>query len=338
MEAWVHSKPTINKQHNPAVLLTRIREQRRILQARWTRPSSRWLLCRPRGGLNDSLCQIQKSIIHALRFNRHLIIDTKPSGLRDDFDQYVETVFPFANIKTKLTDSLICQLNQQSCHPRSFQGRLDSYQLVYISEICNFIDSQTAERPCISVDDPPETVLLHDQCGGGQGYQALVYFKLLHNVAREIVGRLVQLPANYKAIHIRHADVPFDYHSFLQSVKSQLQGDDVLICTDSHEVLRASQHILSTSTVHQIANIPDTKGEKLHDNPSITNRVTNIGALADLIALANAEQAIFPSSPDIYPSGFTRLAVDLSGRDDLLRQLLGRANWIKIAKSKSHIT
>jgi hypothetical protein len=338
MEAWVHSKPTTGHQHHPAVLLTRIREQRRILQARWRRPSPRWLLCRPRGGLNDSLCQIQKSIIHALRFNRRLIIDTKPSGLRDDFGNYFETVFPFAEIRTRLTDSLTRQLNQESCHPRSFQGKLDRYELVYLREICNFIDSQTEERPCISVDDPSETVLLHDQCGGGQGYQAFVYFKLIYTVAKEIVERLVQLPAHYKAIHIRHADVPFDYHSFLHSVKSRLQGDNVLICTDSHEVLRASQQILCKSTVLQIANIPDTKGEKLHDNPSITNNGTNIGALADLIALANAEQAIFPSSPDIYPSGFTRLAVDLSGRDDLLRQLLGKANWITIAKSKSRIT
>ena len=317
--------------------MTRLREKRRIAQARFSHESTRFLLCRPRGGLNDTLCQIHKSIIHSLRFNRMLVIDTKRSGMLDDFSQYFETVVPFNNIKTKLTRDQEILLNHHPCHPNSFKGNIDSYQLEYVPAIHNYVGTgPSADRPCISLVDPPETVLVHEQCGGGRGYQALPYFKFTTRVSNEITERLLMLPEHYTAIHIRYADVPFDYQSFLTLLQNRLQDHAVLMCTDSLEVLRESVRILNRSTIYQIANIPDVGGEKLHDNPRITNFNTNLGALADLIAIATAKEAIFPSSPDVYPSGFTRLATDLSSRDDLIRQLIGRENFARVGRQRIH--
>ena len=327
MQAWTHEKRNWKDQHGLTTLGTRLREQRRITQARIQRESGRQLLCRPQGGLNDNLCQIQKSIIHALRFNRQLIIDTNRSGLRDHFDHYFDTVYPFANIKIRLTDKHIQELNGQSCHPSSFTGKLNNYELTYAAEICNFVHSDSGERPCITPHDPPETLLLHDQCGGGQGVQALVYFRFQPRIADEIRARLSLLPKRYKAVHIRHVDVPFDYIEFLATIKPLLNDLNVLVCTDDYRVLRDARQILSDSTIHHVANVPDTQGQKLHDNPGITSQATNIGALCDLIALANAQTIFFPSSSSVYPSGFSRLAIELSNRNDLLRQLLGKKNW-----------
>jgi len=327
MQAWTHEKQSWKDQHRLATLSTRLREQRRIIQARIQRESNRHLLCRPQGGLNDNLCQIQKSIIHALRFNRKLIIDSKRSGLWDHFDQYFETIEPFANIKTRLTEKHVQQLNGQSCHTRSFSGKLNSYELTYVPEICNFVNSESGERPCIIPDDPPESVLIDDQCGGGKGVQALAYFKFQPRIAKKIVERLSNLPKGYKAIHIRNSDVPFDYMSFLALIKPMLHGRDILVCTDDYRALRDSRQILSDSTIHHVANVPDTPGLRLHDNPCLTSQDTNVGALCDLIALANAQTVFFPSSSTIHPSGFSRLAVDLSNRNDLLRQLLGKKYW-----------
>ena len=60
--------------------------------------SSKYLLCRPRGGLNDTLTQISLCLDYAFKFKRHLIIDTMRSGILDRFDNYFEPVIPFQNL------------------------------------------------------------------------------------------------------------------------------------------------------------------------------------------------------------------------------------------------
>jgi hypothetical protein len=52
--------------------------------------TERYLLCRPHGGLNDTLCQIEKCWKYALKSDRVLIIDTRNSGLHADFSEYFE--------------------------------------------------------------------------------------------------------------------------------------------------------------------------------------------------------------------------------------------------------
>ena len=178
----------------------------------------RYLLCRPRGGLNDCLSQIYLTILHSIRFKRQLIIDTTCGGLCDQFSNYFETIAPFANIQTILTEQMKEQLNMATCFPRSFQGKLGSYKLYYCGETDNVIDSTSKERPCIITPDPAESLLLHDQYGGGAGYKALPYFKLTENAAKEITKRLDILPKRYKAIHLRASDIPLDYKTFLNQI------------------------------------------------------------------------------------------------------------------------
>jgi len=308
-------------------LLHRLQEKRRISIMTRASKFERYLLCRPRGGLNDCLSQVYKTILHSIRHKRQLIIDSAGCGLCDAFSNYFETVIPFANIQTALNDQTKEELNRIPCHPKYFQGKLESYQLYYNTEICNMVDFKSNERPCITTPDPPESLLLHDQLGGGAGYKALPYFKLTEKAAREIIKRLGMLPKHYIAIHLRASDVDLDFRSFLNHVKPQLKGCDVLVCTDSLKALNASLNILDESTTHQVATIPDTGGVRIHDNPKHTTRSTNLDAIADLIALARAEQIIYPFGPNIHTSGFAQLAIDLSNRKDLLRQLVGYNYW-----------
>lgn len=291
---------------------------------------NRFLLCRPKGGLNDCLYQIYKAIKHSSRFKRRLIIQSTSWGLCDDFSIYFEPVVPSSNIQTELTEQMSHELNQISCHPKSFQGDLDSYSLVFSDEIGNLVHSLSREQPCIVTPDPPELVLLHDQCGGGPGCRALPYFKFALETSNVITQKLKILPRRYKAIHLRTSDVTLDYELFLNLCKPLLLNCNVLICTDSLQAFNASIQILDESSVYKIADLPDTRGAKIHDNPGITTRETNIDSMADLIGLANASDIIYPIGPNIHQSGFTKLAIDLSFRKDLLCQLLGTENWLSI--------
>ncbi len=323
---WTHRKPSFVDQHRPAALLSRLKEQRRIFLARTAPSYSRVLLCRPRGGLNDSLCQIHRCIIYSLIHKRKLIIDTTRAGFYDDFSNIFETIASFPNVCTRLDPAEISALEQLTCRPKSFQGNLTSYDLTYVPETCTYLHSTTGERPGIAWGDAdyPEDLVLHDQLGGGFGYLALPYFRFVASVRDEIKSRLARLPASYTSLIIRHSDVKLDYRSFLQAVRPRLENRDVLVSTDSYEALQFARSFLDQSTVYDVANVPDVGGQTLLNTPGVTTRSIIIGCLSQLMGLVKATEIYVPQGRDVYPSGFTQLAMSLSGRDDLIRQLLAQ--------------
>jgi hypothetical protein len=323
---WAHRKPSFFQQHTAKALLARIKEQRRIHLARTASPSPRLLLCRPRGGLNDSLCQIHRCLIYASVHQRNLIIDTTKAGFFADFSNFFETVAPLANVQTRLDPADIPKLEKLSCRPPSFQNNLTSYELTYVPDFCNYVNAASGERPGIGWGDRdyPEDLLLHDQTGGGNGCLALPYFRFTRSVRDEIKARLAQLPDKYTSLIIRHSDIKLDYRGFLKAVKPQVEGRQVLVSTDSHEALAYARSFLDTSTVHDVANVPDVGGQTLLNTAGVTSRSIIIGCFTQLMGLANATEIYIPEGPEVYPSGFTQLAMTLSGRNDLIRQLLGQ--------------
>lgn len=309
----------------PGALLTRAREQRRIYQARFSSEHERWLICRPRGGLNDTLCQIHKSIVYSFTHQRNVLIDTTKAGLFDQFSNYFKTISPFATIHCHLDQDKLMELNRLSCYPNSFQGKLDNYDLIYNPEVGNYIDPATGERPGISWDenDHPEIVLLNEQTGGGYGHLALPYFSFTNETSAHIANRLSKIPTKYVAMIIRHSDVKLDYREFLKSAKPFVNGLDVLVSTDSYEALAYARSFLDNAKVYDVADVPDVQGQTLLNTPGVTNRKIILGCLTQLIGLARAENILIPAGASVYPSGFTQLAMSLSGRNDLIRQLLG---------------
>lgn len=322
MEIRVFKKSSWFAQHQHTALFERALSSSRINRLHRAGKSARYLLCRPKGGLNDCLWQVYQTLMHSMNFQRVLIIDSSNWGICDQFSNYFETILPFRNVETVLNNQMKSDLNKASCYPPSFGGKLESYELDFCKKTGNFINRATSERPCIVLPDPPETLLLHDQCGGGEGWKALQYFKLTTDVASIVRQRLSTLPKGYVAIHMRASDTSLDYRKFLHLVRPKLEGLNILVCTDSVEAFRSSADILNKSYIHQICPILDTGGERLHDNPRHTSRDSNIHAISDLLALANAQRIFYPSGSGIHRSGYTSLAEQLSSRRYILRQLL----------------
>lgn len=329
MTHWIHTRKPWREQHDWATMLTRARENRRVAQAAWMNVSDRFILCRPHGGLNDILCQVHKTFIHALQYKRQLIIDTRANGLHDNFGHYFKTARHFPSVQLQLTSAGLSHLNQLECFPNSLRGRIDNYPLHYDEDLVNYVVSDSGERPQINPTDRPEQLLIHDQCGGGRGCQVFPFLKFTAPISDEITTRILSLPRGYEAIHIRYSDVPFNYQPFLEGLRQHLKGISVVVCTDSLEVLKACRAQLAESTVYSLVQPPETP-QKIHDNPGVTNPNTNADALVDLLALALAKKIHFPGGHGGYPSGFSMMAADLSNRDDLKRQLLGRKNWASL--------
>jgi len=246
------------------------------------------------------------------------------SGIRDCFDNYFEPVIPFQNLSLSLGENFDFASKRHSCVPKSLFDREMSYESEYLDEIKNFVDTLTNEQTTFSfAANYDEDLLIHEQCGGGAGKPALNYFRFKQSVRKELNTRLRSLPKHYMATHVRHSDVKTDYKSFFHAIKHIVEGKDLLLCTDSFEVLTYVNTFLKNTNVINISDIPDTNGAQLHDNTSITNWNVNIGCLADLIALGRASAIILPSKQVGYQSGYTQLGLSIWQDYFLINQLMG---------------
>lgn len=131
--------------------------------------TERYLLCRPHGGLNDTLCQIEKCWKYASKSNRILIIDTRNSGLHAHFSEFFELRKKSSKFIFDTDQETFEFLNGLTCHPIELRGKLHIMGLALFTP-ANFV---LKSNPSIhlSFDFSKEyehAVLVHEQCGGGR--------------------------------------------------------------------------------------------------------------------------------------------------------------------------
>jgi hypothetical protein len=274
--------------------------------------SGKHLFCRPQGGWNDILVQISICFDYALRFQRHLIVDTCRSGLLDELSKYFRPILGARGISFSVPAGFAEKSKRMSCFPACLTGRGIGYASRF-HENLNYIESTTGQQLAFDMSrDYYEDLLIYEQCGGGdKSKEFFEWTTLTPSARREIRRRIGALPAEYCALHVRHSDVKCRYIEFFQAVKGELNGRNVLICTDSVDALAAAQEILTESKTYSISNIPYTKGVSLHHSPGITDWNVNVGALSDLAAMSKASELFRPSLALGYESGFVMLAANL---------------------------
>jgi hypothetical protein len=174
--------------------------------------SERFLLCRPQGGLNDVLCNVEKTRLHADKFNRTLIVDTNfvnSYTTLGDFSDYFQTR---ANVILNASP-LINKLRDLTTFPACVAGKLDSYRTYYDENLKYFRERTTRQKVSFKFDtDYEEQLLVHHGLGGGfLGVQALSWLQLNDVITAELIRRLSVINSPYCAIHIRNTDYRSDY-------------------------------------------------------------------------------------------------------------------------------
>jgi hypothetical protein len=87
--------------------------------------NNKYILCLPRGcGFNDVLCQINVAYQFAQKTNRTLMVDTRLSGLADPLSDYFELTTINTSIILDVKSENLNYLNQLSCFPQKYQGKL----------------------------------------------------------------------------------------------------------------------------------------------------------------------------------------------------------------------
>jgi hypothetical protein len=280
------------------------------------------LLCRPRGGLNDMLVQIEKCWVYALRYNRTLYIDCSRSGFLDSFENYFKAP---EGVHLKQIDFLTPPFD---CYPPCLSDDIINYETVKTK---NLIVSATS-GDLLTFDfqkSYKEQVLIHEQEGGGTKSIHMFEVLSLSDKVQAHIRKIIEDLGEYDAIHVRHSDYKTDYQKFFLQINDKLDKK-IVLCTDSFECQKYAKSLWK-ERLHIVTKIPDTKGETLHMNAKLDRFTTNLDTLADLFILACSKNLYFTNIiPDKnrnyrgneFASGFSKLANALHLRKKLTNELL----------------
>jgi len=276
----------------------------------------RFLLCRPRGGLNDTLNQIEACWAYAERHGRRLYVDTLRSGLHAPFSDYFRPRDAAADVVLHPAPEDEAAFERLATEPPGIAGRIASYT----TRADSFPVTFDRER------DHAAPLLVHEQFGGGTAsLDALRRLRFTPPVAGIIRARIAPLGTGYVGVHLRHTDLQLGDAGFLGTLRESLAGRRVLVCSDDARLLEEAPRILAGSTVLAASAIMDTGGLPQHHAASFpetaSRRRANLDALVDLVALGAAEEVLLPC-PSGRISGFGRLAKLLSEHREVLAGLL----------------
>jgi hypothetical protein len=286
----------------------------------------RLLLCIPRGGLNDTLCQIELCRAHAEKHSRTLVLDTTKSGLLGHFDDF----FAFKTrqiVLPRVTPEIIAELNTLEAYPATLKGRFGGYRSHYSKDFGNYVDAETQTPLRFDLwKDHAAQLLVHEQCGGGMGSAKLFdHIELSETMMSAVDGALSNLPTEYIGLHIRNTDYKTDYASFVDGVADQIGDRQILVCSDDPGAIDYCRSAIGANRVHTVTETPNPRGWGLHqagthDNDEARHQAAR-NSIVDLIALGNATDVLFTNAAHGYPSGYSMLAKFLCDHKRVLAQL-----------------
>ena len=291
---------------------------------------NKFVFCRPHGGFNDILCQVELCWRYAERFDRALVLDGQTCGMLGSFAPYF---VPKANkipVFTNVTEELFAHLNALTCYPHSIQGRLDKYISEIQPDLNKMVVSDSREKLAFDRKrDYSEQVLVHEQFGGGTRSRAgLSRLTLSPDIVSLVESALEKLPRSYIGIHVRNTDRRTDYKELFEKLFVKVTGRNVLICSDDPSVLSFGRKYFELSKVYTSSEPPDLGGDAIHvpwnHHEDSTRRGAVLSSIIDLLALGGAEKLYFGRAKDRRFSGFSLLAKYISKnkwiRDSLLRR------------------
>jgi hypothetical protein len=282
------------------------------------REEESFVLCRPRGGLNDTFCQIEKCWEYAETFGRTLIIDTRRSGLFGEFADFFSPVDALIKVESDTT-RVDPTINARDCYPPRMSGpringMLDDHDTAYSNAYRNHVDRVSGALLTFDFDrDYRESVLIHEQCGGGDlSFLLLDRITFSETIRSIVLERIACLDRDYVAIHVRNTDYQTNYESLFNTIYPEVVGKAVLICSDDADVIVKAKSFFKASTVFSISEIPHTNQRPLHGEWTMKSnqerKSAAIASIVDLCALGLSSKLYFTNVTAGHPSGFSRLA------------------------------
>ena len=269
---------------------------------------TRAIISKPLGGLNDTLCQIQRALHFAEHTGRHLFLDTTESGILAPFDDFFEFLDDAVPLTIGFPASEVDRWDQMSVSPASLEGRVSEFFDTPYPERFEMVgarDSRAVRLP------PPEVttdLVVHHQRGGGRKSHLLLRrIRVKPDVMTQVVDMASGLPEHYAAVHIRATDYTTDHVSVLNRVKRAEKSHPILVCSDNANVIEDATRILGESRVLSFASQQDVSpGTPLHEATNYQSdsdkRRATLTLLRDVYGMSGARTFYF--SPIDQPGKF----------------------------------
>ncbi|CAH1070199.1 glycosyltransferase [Candidatus Nitrotoga sp. 1052] len=288
----------------------------------------KFLLCRPHGGLNDTLCQIEQCWRYAEKFGRTLIIDTLNSGLLAEFSEFFSPRNSLTKVHFSLSEEQLCFLNTLTCFPHSVQGKLRTYFAVYSIDSKNCVDRETTAILTFNFDkNYDELVLIHEQSGGGDlSFDLLNRISISENIRPIVLDRIQHLGHDYFAVHVRNTDYQTQYKDLFLDIYSSVTNKSLLVCSDDAEVISHARSFFTLSKILISSQTPQTGNKPLHYSATHSDdeqrKKATINSIIDLIALGRSTKLYFANVTAGHSSGFSKLAMHLCQNKYVIDALL----------------
>lgn len=293
--------------------------------------TERYLLCRPQGGLNDILCQIERCCRYAEQSGRAVIVETdlaRSRYFRESFSRHFQSTQPRLHLDAAGFRS---SFDSWDVFPAALAGRVNGYSTARDWQRRLDLDEQSRAPLTFDFTRPyPHKLLVHHQSGGGRlSLFALLRMQVTGQIVAELGERLRAIGGPYAAVHVRHSDLRSDYAGLLEKLRSR-RAARLFLATDNAAVLDEFRSGLGEATVFSFSSLPGERGQALHrmvgSAPEQSRR--NREAVLDLLTLAFSAQLHLVPVVDYAASkysGYSMLASQLWHSKVVLKYLLGPA-------------
>jgi hypothetical protein len=286
------------------------------------------LLCRPQGGLNDILCQIELCCRYADRFDRMVIVDTN----YNKSDYWFDT---FSNYFSSKQMNLILDARPYlkrfetfSVFPPELTGKIQSYEAHWHTDAGGYTLVGTNLRPTFDFSRAYEERMLVHHDAGWNGLSASLgrRISISENIHRQLSLRLQQMGGPYHAVHVRHTDLQSDFSSAILHFKTT-KFSKLFVATDNRSVCDTFIQEFGRDRIMTFSSLPGTAGKTLHigRDTGIAIQTTNTEAILDLFTLACADSLYICkniNNPHRSYSGYSLLAQELNQSPELRTMFL----------------
>ena len=289
---------------------------------------TKYVICRPHGGMNDSLDVVEQCWRYAEQNDRRLLVDMKQSAFCRSLADYFVPLNK-SGVDFRYRFKTFSRLDYFTCEPRLAQHRINRYKTrIKLHETI----SELEWRMPVEVKSDNEVrfdllnshdakVLICESYRIGSDADSFLKRVLLNSeVAAEInetLRKFCSLP--YVGIHIRNTDLQSDFLGLFERLRPELEGKRILICSDDHKVKLEATKAFPKSEVFSTSDIPALNGkpyQRPYLNTLAGERKLVIDSLTDLFSLTFASD--FHSASIVNrqekESGYSQLARRL--RDD----------------------
>ena len=293
----------------------------------------KYVLCRPQGGLNDMLCQIEKCCRYAEKTNRMVVIDsnyTNSENFHDELNLY------FSSRQHKLflsINELGFNLETLSVFPHCLSGKLHTYKTATKKPFEPFYETVSNEAITFdfATNYKEDLVVSHQGAGGNLSLFALLRLKITKPIQDELLRRLKLIDGPYVSIHIRQTDYQSDYASAIEALNKN-PPRRLFVASDNQRIVDELMEKLPHTKIFSFSKNLSRDGHPIHfknHKDKSLNFERNRDAIIDLMMLGMSSYLVLCKisnglTPDKKPnySGFSLLAKLLHENKIILNHLL----------------